>query len=320
MTHSFLDEIDSAALPLPQDRPFTTAEAVQLLGGSRHALHLLRSRGIVLTPLRGVHHLASVEDSLAVRLACVRLVAPPDAVVCDRTAGWLLGAPRILAPGDHLVVPSPSLFLPDVGRRMRRQEVTSGSRSFGRGDVIELGGVMVTSPMRTACDLGRLLHRDQAFAALDSLLRTAAFTRWELMAEVGRFRGMRGVRQLRDLAPLADGASQSPGESILRLRWLDCADLPRPQLQVPVPGPWGCYYVDLGLPELRFGGEYDGAEWHGPERAAHDAARRTQMGEHAGWSFEVFRGDNVHGRRQDADVRLRRALLPMLAARPRILV
>lgn len=315
MNQSFLDEIDASALPLPADRPFTTTEGRDLLGGSKHALQILRRRGLVVSPVRGVHHLAGLDDTLELRLACVRLVAPPDAVVCDRTAGWLLGAPRILAPGDHLVVPAPSLFLPDVGRRMRRGEVMSGSRDLGATDVIELGGVAVTSPLRTACDLGRLLHRDQAMAALDSMLRLEEFSQHRLLAEITRFRGMRGVVQLRELAPLADGRSQSPGESILRLRWTDCSDLPCPDLQVPVEGPWGVYYVDLGLPELGFGGEYDGAEWHGPDQRAHDLSRRTAMEEHAGWSFEVFRGENIHGRGQDADVRLRRALLPLLAAR-----
>ncbi len=48
----------------------------------------------------------------------------------------------------------------------------------------------------------------------------------ELMAaEIGRFKGYRGVRQLRVLVPLGDGRSESPGESVLRLHWYD-AGLP----------------------------------------------------------------------------------------------
>ncbi len=319
VTHSYLDLLDARDVGLPADRPFTTTEGVELVRG-RHALRVLRDKGLVETPLYGVHHLAGLSDSLELRLACVKLVMPADAVVCDRTAGWIHGAPRILAPGDHLVAPRPSVFLPDVGRRLRRDAVVSGSRSLQPHDVVELGGVLVTSPVRTALDLGRLLHRDQALAALDSLLRLEIFSRTRLVAEVGRFKGMRGVRQLRDLAPLADGRSQSPGESILRLRWIDCSDLPRPELQVPVAVPWTTYDVDLGLPELKFGGEYFGREWHGPDRVEHDAARLAAMELHAGWSFEVFVGANIHGPLQDADRILRRALLPRLAARPRTFV
>ena len=40
------------------------------------------------------------------------------------------------------------------------------------------------------------------------------------------------------LAPFVDPDSQSPGESILRLRWLDVG-LPRPRCQVEVPAPGG---------------------------------------------------------------------------------
>lgn len=314
MNHSFLDEIDVRELPLPLDRSFNSAEGVALLG-SKHALRVLRSRGLLATPLRGVHHVAGLQDSLELRLDCVRRVVAPDAVVCDRTAGWIHGAPRILAPGDHKALPAPSVFLPETGRRIRRESVRSGSRTFGPDDVVEIGGVLVSTPLRTAVDLGRLLHRDQALAALDSLLRTERFSPDRLRAEVGRFKGMRGVRQLRDLVSLADGRSESPGESILRLRWLDCTDLPRPELQVEVEVPWTTYFVDLGLPELRFGGEYYGEEWHGPDKEAHDAGRLTAMGTYVGWSFEVFLGKNIHGPLQDADLMLRRALLPRLAAR-----
>ena len=99
-----------------------------------------------------------------------------------------------------------------------------------------LEGLRVTTPLRTACDLGRLLHRDQALAALDSLAALDAFTLAELSLATLRFPRYRGVRQLRVLVPLVDARAQSPGESILRLRWLD-AGLPRPECQVAVPAP-----------------------------------------------------------------------------------
>ena len=82
---------------------------------------------------------------------------------------------------------------------------------------MEVLGLRVTTPLRTACDLGRLLSRDRAFAALDTMLRLGAFDAEELWAETERFRGMRGVRQLRAFAPLADRPrrvarrSRSPG-------------------------------------------------------------------------------------------------------------
>lgn len=314
MNLTFLDYLTPADLPVPQDRPFTSREARDCLGGWR-GVQAVVARGLLVQPLRGAYAVASLQDDLPFRLAAVRLVAPPDAVVCDRTAAWLHGAPMVLAPGAHLATPRPSLFLPP-GRRLRNGLVQSGSRELLRKDVIEIEGLVITSPLRTACDLGRLLHRDQALAALDSMLRSGTVAREELVAEVERFRGFRGVRRLRELAPLADGRAASPGESILRLRWIDCTDLPRPEPQVEVPTPWGsAYAVDLGVPELHYGAEYYGREWHGDDQVEHDVARQTWLEEEAGWVIDVFVAENIHGPCQDADVMLRRGVRRALAAR-----
>ncbi|GGO87353.1 hypothetical protein GCM10011584_11750 [Nocardioides phosphati] len=186
MTPSYLDYLSSADLPVPQDRPFGVAEARDCLGGWR-GVRAAVAAGLVTQPLRGVYAVSTLRDDLARRLAVVRMVAPPDAVVCDRTAAWLHGAPMALAPGSHLATPTPQLYLPP-GRRLRNGLVESGARELLRRDVVEMDGLLVTSPLRTACDLGRLLHRDQALAALDSMLRSATVTREQLVAEVERFR------------------------------------------------------------------------------------------------------------------------------------
>lgn len=314
MKLAYLDFLTPSDLPVPQDRPFGAAEARDCLQGWR-GLQAVVARGLLVQPLRGVYAVATLADDLSFRLEAVRLVAPPDAVVCDRTAAWLHGAPMALAPGAHLATPCPSLYLPP-GRRLRNGLVDSGARELLRRDVVELNGLLVTSPLRTSCDLGRLLHRDQALAALDSMLRSGTVHRGELLAEVERFRGFRGVRRLRELAPLADGRAASPGESILRLRWIDCTDLPVPEPQVEVPTPWGsAYAIDLGLPELRYGAEYYGREWHGADRADHDAGRLAWLEDEAGWCIDVFVASNIHGPGQDADVKLRRGVRRALAAR-----
>lgn len=309
MTLRAIDVYEPAELPVPGDRPFQRAEARRCLGSDHHLRVALR-RGLLVSPLPGVFYRADAEQDLALRLACLRLVVPRDAVVCDRTAGWLHGAPRILAPGDHLETPKVSIYLPETGRRLRNELVSSGSREFRPGDIDIVDGVLVTSPLRTACDLGRLLHRDQAMAALDAMLRTDAFSRARLLSEVARYRGFRGVRQLRELAPLADGRAESPGESILRLRWLDTPDLAPPELQFPV-GPW---FLDLALPDIRYGAEYDGEEFHGPEHAEGDRRRREAM-RRMGWTIDVFGKHNIHGHDQDAEYLLREGIQQALQGR-----
>jgi hypothetical protein len=290
-------------LMLPADRPFTSAEARER-GLTYADLKRLVAQGFLRRPIRSVYVSSALPDSLELRVSILKLVVPPSCVVTDRTAGWLWGACMILAPNDHIEVPALSVFCPP-GCRLRNGLTDSGERRFARGDVVELDGLLVTTPLRTACDLGRLLHRDQAIAALDSLAALNAFSLDELIASVERYKGYRGVIQLRWLVLVVDPRSQSPGESILRLRWLDTG-LPRPQCQVEVPTPWGTpYWVDIGLPEIRFGAEYDGEEFHGDDQETHDLGRREWLAREGDWLIEVARKQHVHGPHQDIHVRLR---------------
>lgn len=291
--------------PLPQAlraAPFTTAMARDA-GLDRYQLGALVLAGALAHPMRGVFCSPLLPDSLDLRIACLRLVLPSGFVVTDRSAGWLWGAPMILAPGEHLTTPAVSAYGPP-GRRLRNGLARSGERGLAPGDITEIGGLAVTTAKRTACDLGRLLHRDQALGALDALLGLGSFGVEELVQETRRFRGYRGAVQLRALAPLADARSQSPQESLLRLRWYDCG-LPRPECQVEVPAPdGGSFFIDIGLPEEKLGAEYDGALFHGAESSDHDERRRAWLARPGQWLLVVARAEHVHGPRQDISVRL----------------
>jgi len=307
--------LNPSDLPVPQDRPFTTRQALDC-GVTLRQLRDWRTAGLIVTPVRGVHHVASLLDTLELRVACLSLIVPRNAVVTDRIAAWLLGAPMVLAPGDHLVVPPVTAFCPP-GNRLRNELVLSGERMLADTDVMEIGGVLVTTPLRTACDLGRLLHRDQAYAALCMMLRLGEFTVGELVDAMERFAGFRGVRQGRELAPEADPRVQSPGEAALLRRWKDCSELLQPDLQIEVQGPDGLCYLDMGLPDLRYAAEYDGAEWHGEEQRAHDRRRRTWIKRTDDWMFDVFKAEHVFGGKQNAEVRLREGVRRARERRPR---
>ncbi len=309
---------DGLVVALPaelRDGPFTTDMAADA-GVGRYALAGLVSDGTLQRPMRGVYYGSHHADSLDLRVACLRLVLPAGFVVTDRSAGWLWGVPMILAPGDHRTPPRVSAY-GAPGNRMRNSLTDSGERRLEDRDVQTVGGLPVTTPLRTACDLGRLLHRDQAVGALDALLRHGRFDLGELLVEVSRFKRYRGVVQLRQLAPIADAGAQSPQESILRLRWYDCG-LPPPECQVEVPAPGGgSYFVDVGLPDLKFGAEYDGAEFHDEDTRPHDDSRRSWLTSRQGWSLVVVRAANIHGREQDVHARLRHGHQAALARYPR---
>jgi len=201
------------------------------------------------------------------------------------------------------------MFLPPGGTRVRSEGCNGGERTLLPEDVMRVGEVSMTVALRTALDLGRLLPRDRAIGALDGLLRLGDFTHEELLGQVERFKGMRGVVQLRELAPLADARSESPAESVLRLRWLDTG-LPRPKPQISFVDASGneIYRLDLGIPELRYGAEYNGAAWHStPEAKARHAKKLEWLGRQ-GWTVDVFEKKNVFGNDQDAAAVLRRGV------------
>jgi len=178
-------------------------------------------------------------------------------------------------------------------------------------DVVERDGVLVTTPLRTACDALRLLHRDQAIAVSDMLTSVGAFEVERVSQELERFKGYRGVIQARALAPLIDRGSGSPGESIVRMRWYD-AGLPRPTCQVEVEAPRGSYFIDLGLPGMKFGAEYFGEEFHGPDEAERDRSRLAWIRDVEGWTIVVIRKDNLFGPKQNAEQQLRSAYRRLL--------
>jgi very-short-patch-repair endonuclease len=162
---------------------------------------------------------------------------------------------------------------------------------------MELDGVLVTTPLRTALDLGRLSGRDDAFAALDALMRVGGFTVAHLSDQLPRFRGARGVRQLRQLVPWGDPNAESPAESLTRLRLYDDG-LPAPAVQYEVRNALGAviYRLDLAYPELKLAVEYDGQEYHtSSDDQAHDRQRRDYL-RRLGWTIVVLTTEDVYGR------------------------
>ena len=294
-----------AGFPLPLDQPFTYDTAVREAGLRSRDLQWLVAHGFLRRPLKGVYVAASLPDSTGLRCACLRLVVPSDAVVCDRHAGWLHGAEMVLAPGEHINLAPIAVFLPP-GRRLRNELADSGERRLRIDDVVEIDGLRVTTPIRTAWDLGRNRWPERSLAAMDQLLRLDAFTKEELVAGVQRFRGMRWVKVLRALVVYVDGRAESPPESVLRLRWIE-VHLPTPVPQLEVwDGDDFLARLDLANEELRYGAEYDGLEWHSsPEQRAHDLRRRRAAEERAGWYVQPFVKENLFGPRQNAERMLR---------------
>lgn len=122
-----------------------------------------------------------------------------------------------------------------------------------------IAGLDVTTPERTAFDLGRRGRLEQAVARLDALAAATGFAVDDVARLALAHPGARGLRQLRQALGLVDAGAGSPRETSLRLMLIG-AGYPRPKTQIPILGPDGRakYYLDMGWEDLTLAVEYDG--------------------------------------------------------------
>ncbi len=230
---------------LSRDRPFTRAMA-RAVGVDRASLERMQRVGDVVRLLRGVYVARTAPDTPTLRAAAVALAVSREATAVDRTAAWIHGVDVTgLLPG----APRP-LEVIAAGRSSHRGP--GSSRQLAGQDLERIEGLRLTTPLRTALDLGRLLPPDRALGAMDRLLAGGSFTHAQLLAEIPRMAGHRGVGQLRLLAAQVDARAADLAESALRLRWHE-ARLPSAIPALPVPVAGRLVRLGLGVARRQFG-------------------------------------------------------------------
>lgn len=140
-------------------------------------------------------------------------------------------------------------------------------------EVQSLAGMSVTTPARTAFDLGRRRGRTLAVVRIDALAHATGLGPAAVDAVIGQHPGVRGLRQLRDVVALMDGGAESPQETRTRLVLVD-AGLPPPRTQIVVDD----WRVDMGWEEFKVGIEYDGTHhWTDPRQHRRDIDRLAEL-------------------------------------------
>ena len=151
-------------------------------------------------------------------------------------------------------------------------------------ELCRVRGIAVTTPARTAYDLGRRPGLSKAVMRLDALASATGLRAADIEVVAGRHPGSRGVVQLRQALQLMDAGAESPQESRTRLLLVD-ADLPRPQTQITVRDSTGRFVarVDMGWEEWKVGVEFDGAQhWIDPAQRTRDIDRYAELAD-LGW-------------------------------------
>ncbi|MFY1673290.1 DUF559 domain-containing protein [Plantactinospora sp. WMMB334] len=217
----------------------------------------------------------------------VGLTLPPGAVVGGLSAAYLWGV-QLVARDSPVTV-----LIPGNSRPRARPRVRYTLATLSAGDVTRFGGLPVTTPLRTAFDLGRKAPRTEAVVAVDALLNRRLVKPAALSDYLAEHPGWPGVALLREVLGLAEPLSESPMETRLRLLLVD-AGFPGPTVQHDVCDARGHFIgrVDLAYPRLRIALEYEGD--HHRERAhfRQDVARLNAL-RAAGWLVLRFTADDV---------------------------
>jgi hypothetical protein len=225
------------------------------------------------------------------RLACdaTALWLPAGAAIAGPSAAYLYGVEHAATYRDDVhVITSPDRRVePRQGVRVHRTVVDAD-------EIVGVGGVTRTTPLRTAWDVANWLELVPAVTILDGLLRLGLVSA-DALAELAASRsGRRGWRRAARAFDLADGRSESPPESQLRVR-LVRAGLPRPVPQHPVELPGGAvYHPDLPWPDYQVAVEYDG-HWHSDPDQLHRDRRRLNQLVATGWIILHVTSQRLHG-------------------------
>ena len=247
---------------------------------------------------RDVYAPAGCELDLVLRSRAAHLLLPAHGALAGHSAAALLGAecsPRT-APAE--------VIAPRGEVRPRRGLVVRQDR-LDPDEICIVDGHRVTTPLRTARDLGRRLRLVEAVAAVDALVRLGRF---DVAALLLGPPGARGCRQLRRVVELANPLAESPMETRLRLL-LVLAGLPAPELQYRVRDAHGAVLarVDLAYPAARLALEYDGEVHFDEEHSRRDRLRDLRLDD-VDWHTMRFTRDDVLRTPQDTVRRVRTRL------------
>ncbi len=292
-----LDGVDlPTAGPGPLLRPALLASGV-----TDDELRRMRRRGELMPVAAGAYvepddpRLRRPESRHALLVAAALPRLAPDAVVSHVSAAVMFGLPVWNLP-------------------LRRVHTTRPRRSGGlltgrlhvhtapldEEDVVDVGGVAVTSPTRILLDLGRTVGFEQAVVIGDAMLHRHLTTRDDLIAGLRRVARWPGAPRARRVVGFIDPRPESAGESRSRVAMARFGVVP-PELQWPVLDAGGRVLgtADFGWPEDGVAGEFDGfvkygrllAPWQVPadvvfaEKRREDAMR-TVLRAFARWTWD----------------------------------
>lgn len=174
----------------------------------------------------------------------------PDAVLSHESAAAVLGLPVFGEPRDI------HLFSDRRARSKRFGDVLIHT-SLSSRPIWEVGGVVVTSPLATVADLGRVLPPAFGLSVADAALRAFGVEARDIRGLVDGQQWRRGILTLRWLLDRVRPESESVGETVSRVVIEWCGFEP-PELQLVVRSEGYEDRVDFAWPRRGVLAESDG--------------------------------------------------------------
>lgn len=176
-------------------------------------------------------------------------------------------------------------------------------------EVCAMRGIAVTTPARTAFDLGRRKGLTGALIRVDALANATGLEVSDVGSLIQRHPGVRGLVQLRRILLLMDAGAESPQETRTRLL-LVRSGLPKPETQIRILDRFNCPFarLDMGYRELKVAIEFDGAQhWTDPAQRTADIDRHAELAA-LGWQIVRVSSDLLRYRPDVVVVRVCTAL------------
>jgi hypothetical protein len=178
-----------------------------------------------------------------------------DPVFCLESAAVVWGLP-VVAHVGALHVLGGTRDSPGAHGSGRRGDVTR--HAAWDAQVLVHDGVRVTAPLDTVLAIAAARDLRSALPVADAAVREGLVTPAALREAAAARRATRGVSRARLVAGLADGRSESPGESVSRAR-IHLDGFAPPRLQARVRDRAGTFArVDFWWEDVRVVGEFDG--------------------------------------------------------------
>jgi hypothetical protein len=225
--------------------------------------------------VRGAVAIEPIRDPLRTSARAAQL-AIPDGLISHRTAAHLHGLQGVgfWNPADVV-----DMTLPSARTRRQRRGVRLRFRPLQPSDCIQLGGLQVTSVLRTLADCAAVADRISWLSIVDSALYQKLLTADELGELADLLRRTRCADAARWLK-LANGLAESPSETRVRIVLVD-ARLTPDHLQYVVIGDDGYPLARLDIAYRRNGKqvglEVDSGEHDRPRALYRDRDKHNAM-------------------------------------------